>query len=166
MNQMINYILSHNRLILKAAKRSRELESILGSHKVFSSENSTNFRVSLTGSIYHLSFAYIYGRKEGSIETALIGTNNSVIYIDSLDYTDVLVHEDTVEACLEEINRVENLLNTFANTIKKAWLNYKRKKEAAIMIQRAYRQARDDPTYMLCEQIQMRHLDDIGCQTF
>ena len=163
MDQIKDYFLAHTKLEFKALKRSRDMASVLGPHRIFSFERTTNFRVSLKGSLYHLSFAYVYGHNNNNtIETALIGTCNKVVYVDSLDYGDILVHEDTLDACLKEVERVENLLNTFANKIKNTWFNYKKKKQAATVIQRAYRHARDNPNYKLCEQIQMRHMDDIG----
>ena len=161
---MMNYILSYSKLRQRAQVRSREMMISLGRDRIFFLENSNNIRVSLVGSRYQLSFAYVYGTIEGVIETALVGPDGNLIYIEGLDYSDVLLHEDTVETCLEEVERVERLLNHFANKIRNAWLNYKRRKDAVVVIQRAYREARDNPAYVLCEQIQMRHLNDIGCQ--
>lgn len=164
MDEVIDYMTTYNKLIRQSSERSQDLALILGSHRIFNSGNSANFRVSLTGSMYQLSFAYIYGGSRGTVETALVGPEGSLVYIEELDYGNVLVHTDTLHDCLEEINRVEELLNLFANRIRNAWLNYKRRRDAAVVIQRAYREARDNPTYMLCEQIQMRNLEDIGCQ--
>lgn len=146
---------------LNAKTRSTELSNILGQDRILYAEGH-NFQVSLKGSKYRLSFCYIFGLENNKIETALINPEKGCLYISALNYEDVRVHNDTTETCLEEIKRVEDLLNIFANKIRNGWLKYKKRKDAAIVIQHAYRRARDDPKYALCEKIQIQNMENIG----
>ena len=146
----------------KAIKRYKEIINIFGDDNVKYIWGAS-FRVNLKGDVYRLSFCY--DRIElNIIETALIDRNGNIFYNKSLSYEGVLIHRDTVYDCVAEIARVENLLDNFAIKIQKVWFNYKKRKDSAIMIQRAFRKARYNPDYKLCEQIQIHNMEEeTGC---
>ena len=87
-----------------------------------------------------------WGHDNNVIETALVGHNENLVYVDDLGYDDIRLHED-FSALVSEIERLVAKFKEMERIIK-----------AAVTIQKGFRLARYHPDYELCGRVLCRNI--------